>query len=79
MTLPIIREVKQGILSSDWRQTLTFEDARNLLAGEGILSDIKKEAQFYVGQALSILDEFADNMARKQLKALAEFIGIRSC
>ncbi|NLL87458.1 MAG: polyprenyl synthetase family protein [Firmicutes bacterium] len=78
-TLPIIRGVKQGILSSDWRQTLTFEDARNLLAGEGILSDIKKEAQFYVGQALSILDEFADNMARKQLKALAEFIGIRSC
>jgi geranylgeranyl pyrophosphate synthase len=56
---------------------LTFEEARDLLWTEGILEDIKQEAQLYVEQALAILAMFAESEARIQLGNLAKFIWSR--
>ena len=44
-TLPVIRGVDRGVLKHTWHQDLTFEEARDLLWTEGILEDIKQEAQ----------------------------------
>ncbi|MGB4472028.1 MAG: polyprenyl synthetase family protein [Limnochordia bacterium] len=76
-TLPVIRGVDRGVLKHTWHQDLTFEEARDLLWTEGILEDIKQEAQLYVEQSLAILAMFSESEARIQLGNLAKFIWSR--
>lgn len=77
-TLPIIRGVDQGVITPNWREELSFAQARKLLDQHGIFVEIKKEVEFYVQQARTLLLAFPDKPARQHLLKLAEFIGRRS-
>lgn len=77
-TLPIIRGVDRGYLSSNWQRDYSRAEITKILEEAGILQEIFQEADLYVDQAIQLLAGFPDSPAKLKLEQLADFVRKRS-
>lgn len=72
-TLPIIRGVKHHLFDEHWRDKLTFDQVKDTLCANGVLTDIKQEAENYVIDACALLSKFSHKKECDQLIKMAKY------